>query len=82
MYYFKNDENDLRKQIKQKYSLPLRRETGKNYLTAISFLHIEISKLAVLVAFQLQLRKLQDNYPDLRLESTLSTVLDGNLETA
>lgn len=38
VYNFKNDENDLRKQIKQKYSLPLRREPKKELLNCNFFL--------------------------------------------
>lgn len=43
---------------------------------------MEISKAAILVASKLKLKELQDNYPDVSLESTVGTLLDGGLENA
>lgn len=69
----------LETEIQQKYSWPRGRET-ENYLTTISPLHYKFPNLAMLVALKVKLRELLDNYPDLRLESTLRPVLHGGLE--
>lgn len=90
VHNFKNNENNFRNRDKTKIFFGTR-EKNKERIILLPFLlyiiNFQNSNLGGLYLFiffgwplKWSLRELQDNYLDLRLESTLSPVIDGGLE--
>lgn len=77
---FKNNENNFRSRDKTKIFFGTRKKQRKNYFITISPVHYKFPNQQFRWPLKWSLRELQDNYLDLRLESTLSPVLDGGLE--